>query len=154
MHNFGDALSNIAIIVGAVVMGYVHAPWIDPILGLAIGFLVLYSSIGILRESTHILLEGRPRGVRVESVARAILAVEPVQEVHDVHIWSLGGGHNALSCHARIPDMHMDQCEKILCAIQKKVADEFSIEHTTVQLERAGLPTTSGYVMPLPASKS
>ncbi len=154
VHNFGDALSNIAIIVGAVVMGYVHAPWIDPILGLAIGFLVLYSSIGILRESTHILLEGRPRGVRVESVARAILAVEPVQEVHDVHIWSLGGGHNALSCHARIPDMHMDQCEKILCAIQKKVADEFSIEHTTVQLERAGLPTTSGYVMPLPASKS
>ena len=154
VHNFGDALSNIAIIVGAVVMGYVHAPWIDPILGLAIGFLVLYSSIGILRESTHILLEGRPRGVHVDEVARAILAVEQVQEVHDIHIWSLGGGHNALSCHARIPDMHMDQCEKILCAIQKKVAEKFSIEHTTVQLERAGLPPTSGYVMPVPAGKS
>jgi cobalt-zinc-cadmium efflux system protein len=154
VHNFGDALSNIAILVGALIMGYLHAPWIDPILGLAIGFLVLYSSIGILRESTHILLEGRPRGVRVETVARAILSVEHVQEVHDVHVWSLGGGHNALSCHARIPDMHMDQCEKILYAIQKKVAEEFSIEHTTVQLERAGLPTTSGYVMPVPASKS
>ena len=154
VHNFGDALSNIAIIVGAVVMGYVHAPWIDPILGLAIGFLVLYSSTGILRESTHILLEGRPRGVHVDEVARAILAVEQVQEVHDIHIWSLGGGHNALSCHARIPDMHMDQCEKILGAIQKKVAEQFSIEHTTVQLERAGLPPTSGYVMPVPAGKS
>lgn len=154
VHNFGDALSNIAIIAGAVIMGFVHAPWIDPILGLAIGLLVLYSSIGILRESTHILLEGRPRGVRVEEVAHAILTVEHVQEVHDVHIWSLGGGHNALSCHARVPDMHMDQCEKILSAIQKKVADEFSIEHTTVQLERAGLPSTSGYVMPVPAAKS
>lgn len=154
VHNFGDALSNIAIIAGAVIMGFVHAPWIDPILGLAIGFLVLYSSIGILRESTHILLEGRPRGVRVEEVAHAILAVEHVQEVHDVHIWSLGGGHNALSCHARVPDMHMDQCEKILSSIQRKVAEEFSIEHTTVQLERAGLPSTSGYVMPVPATKS
>ena len=57
--------------------------------------LVLYSSIGILRESTHILLEGRPRGVHVDEVAHAIFTVEHVQEVHDVHIWSLGGGHNA-----------------------------------------------------------
>jgi cobalt-zinc-cadmium efflux system protein len=150
VHNFGDALSNIAIIAGAVVMRYTSANWIDPLLGLAIGLLVLYSSSGILRESTHILLEGRPRGTRIEEVARAILAVEFVQEVHDVHIWSLGGGHDAMSCHARIPDMHMDECEKILAAIQKKVAEEFGIEHTTVQLERAGLPAVSGYVMPQP----
>ncbi len=150
VHNFGDALSNIAIIAGAVIMHYTHAPWIDPLLGLAIGMLVLYSSFGILRESTHILLEGRPRETRIEEVARAILEVEFVQEVHDVHIWSLGGGHNAMSCHARIPDVHMDECEKILAAIQKKVAEEFGIEHTTVQLERAGLPAVSGYVMPQP----
>lgn len=150
VHNFGDALSNIAIIAGAVIMSHTNAPWIDPLLGLAIGLLVLYSSSVILRESTHILLEGRPREMRIEEVARAILAVEYVQEVHDVHIWSLGGGHNALSCHARIPDMHMDECEKILAAIQRKVAEEFGIEHTTVQLERAGLPAVSGYVMPQP----
>ena len=150
VHNFGDALSNIAIIIGAVIMGYTNAHWIDPLLGLAIGLLVLYSSSGILRESSHILLEGRPREIRIEEVARAILAVELVQEVHDVHIWSLGGGHNAMSCHARIPDMHMDECEKVLAAIQKKVAQDFGIEHTTVQLERAGLPAVSGYVMPQP----
>lgn len=150
VHNFGDALSNIAIIAGAVIMSHTNARWIDPLLGLAIGLLVLYSSSVILRESTHILLEGRPREMRIEEVARAILAVEYVQEVHDVHIWSLGGGHNALSCHARIPDMHMDECEKILAAIQRKVAEEFGIEHTTVQLERAGLPAVSGYVMPQP----
>ncbi len=153
VHNFGDALSNIAIIAGAVIMRYTHAHWIDPLLGLAIGLLVLYSSSGILRESTHILLEGRPRETRIEEVARAILAVEFVQEVHDVHIWSLGGGHNAMSCHARIPDMHMVECEKILAAIQKKVAEEFGIEHTTVQLERAGLPAVSGYVMPQPVRR-
>src|ERR1700757_1411226 len=154
VHNFGDALSNIAIIVGAVIIQYTHAVWIDPLLGIAIGLLVLYSSIAILRDSSHILLEGRPKCAGVEEVARAILSIEPVQEVHDVHIWSLGGSHNALSCHARIPDMHMDQCEKILAAIRKKLAEDFQIEHSTVQLERAGLPASSGYVMPEPMRKS
>jgi cobalt-zinc-cadmium efflux system protein len=153
VHNFGDALSNIAIIIGAVVMYYTKMHWIGPLLGLAIGVLVLYSSVGILRESAHILLEGRPRGTPVEEVARAILTVEQVQEVHDIHIWSLGGEHNALSCHARIPDMHMDECEKVLAAIQEKVK-AFGIEHSTVQLERAGLPATSGYVMPEPMPKA
>src|SRR6476646_3929424 len=153
VHNFGDALSNIAIIIGAVVISFTHMAWIDPLLGLAIGLLVLWSSIGILRESAHVLLEGRPREMRVEEVARAILTVEGVHEVHDVHIWSLGGGHNALSLHARVPDMHMDECERILTSIQEKAAKSFRINHTTVQLERAGLPARSGYVMPEPVKK-
>jgi cobalt-zinc-cadmium efflux system protein len=154
IHNFGDALSNIAIIAGAVVIHKTGAHWIDPLLGLAIGLLVLWSSVGILRESSHILLEGRPRGMHVEDVARAILTVEGVQEVHDLHIWSLGGGHNALSLHARIPDMHMDECERVLVAIQEKAAQDFGIDHTTVQFERAGLPAQSGYVMPQPAKNN
>src|SRR6202158_191705 len=153
VHNFGDALSNIAIIVGAVIIHATGALWIDPLLGLAIGLLVLWSSIGILRESSHILLEGRPRELRLEDVARDILTSEGVQEVHDVHLWSLGGGHNALSLHARIPDMHLDECEHLLASIKQKASQEFRIEHTTVQLERAGLPAKSGYVMPEPAKK-
>lgn len=152
VHNFGDALSNIAVIIGAVLIRYTGMNWIDPLLGLAIGLLVLYSSIGILRDSAHILLEGRPQGMQVEEVARAILTVAHVQEVHDIHIWSLGGDHNALSCHARIPDMHMDKCEEVISAI-RKVVKGFGIEHSTVQLERAGLPATSGYVMPEPIKK-
>ena len=153
IHNFGDALSNIAIVAGALIIRATGAHWIDPLLGLAIGLLVLWSSIGILRESSHLLLEGRPHEMSVEDVARAILTVEGVQEVHDVHVWSLGGGHNALSLHARIPDMHLDECERLLVAIQQLAAKQFGIGHTTVQLERAGLPAKSGYVMPEPAKK-
>src|SRR6266404_3017542 len=102
VHNFGDALSNVAIIIGAIVIGMTGWRWIDPILALAIGLLVLWSSIGILRDSAHILLEGRPKEMGIEEVARAILKVEDVMEVHDVHIWSLGGGEIAMSCHARV----------------------------------------------------
>ncbi|MEQ1352725.1 MAG: cation diffusion facilitator family transporter [Candidatus Acidiferrum sp.] len=154
VHNFGDALSNIAIIAGAIAIHMTGLRWIDPLLGIAIGLLVLWSSIGILRQSSHILLEGRPQGVSVEEVARAVLAVGGVQEVHDVHIWSLGAAHNALSLHARIPDMHLDECERILTEIQQKVAGSFGIGHTTVQFERAGLPAQSGYVMPEPFNKT
>ena len=153
VHNFGDALSNIAIIIGAVIILYTGYHWIDPVLGLAIGLLVLWSSIGILRDSAHILLEGRPQNLQVEEVARTILTVPGVQEVHDVHIWSLGGDHHALSCHARVPDMHMDECEVILGNIRQKLHDSFAIDHVTIQLERAGLPAKSGYVMPIPAQK-
>lgn len=150
VHNFGDALSNIAILIGALIIRSTGALWLDPALGLAIGALVLWSAWGILKESAHILLEGRPRGMDLENVARLILAVPGVQEVHDIHIWTLGTDVHALSCHVRIPDMHMDESERILGAVCDALSREFHISHTTIQFERAGLPRDSGYVMPEP----
>src|SRR5271155_4701170 len=136
VHNFGDALSNIAIIGGALLIQFTGMLWIDPLLGLAIGLLVLWSSIGILRESAHILLEGRPREMRVEEVARAILTVEGVHEVHDLHIWSLGGGHNALSLHARIPDMHLNKWGRLRRPIKEKAAKKLKTDPPPANLEQ------------------
>jgi len=86
VHNFGDALSNIAIIAGAIAIHMTGLRWIDPLLGIAIGLLVLWSSIGILRQSAHILLEGRPQGVSVEEVARAVLQHGwPLREIRLEH---------------------------------------------------------------------
>lgn len=150
IHNFGDALSNLAILAGALLIRRTGAQWIDPFLGLAIGALVLWSSTGILRESAHILLEGRPYGTEVAGVAQTILAVPGVQEVHDIHVWTLGAGHILLSCHVRIPDMHMEESERILRAIHDALYRDFGIHHSTVQFERAGLPAQSAYVMPAP----
>jgi cobalt-zinc-cadmium efflux system protein len=153
VHNFGDALSNIGILAGAFIIRFSGALWLDPALGLVIAGFVLWSSIGILRESTHILLEGLPRQMRLPDVARAILEVRGVQEVHDIHIWTLGAGDHALSCHVRIPDMHMEESEKILAEVCARLANTFGIHHTTVQFERAGLPET-GFYMPEPFRSS
>ncbi len=150
IHNLGDALSNVAILVGAVAMRATGAHWIDPLLGAGIGAMVLWSSIGVLREASHILLEGSPRDVELPKVARVVLAVPGVQEVHDIHVWTLGTDMNALSCHVRIPDMHMEESERILAEIRRRLADDFHISHTTVQLERAGLPSDAGLYMPEP----
>jgi cobalt-zinc-cadmium efflux system protein len=154
IHNLGDALSNIAIIVGALAIRSTGANWIDPVIGIGIGALVLWTGFGILRESTHILLEGLPRAIELQNVAAAILKVDGVQEVHDIHIWTLGTDLHALSCHARIPDMHMEDSEKILGQIHEVLARDFQISHTTVQLERAGLPAEAGPLMPAPARRA
>jgi cobalt-zinc-cadmium efflux system protein len=150
IHNLGDSLSNIGVLIGAVILHYTGAAWIDPAIAAVIGLLVLWSTIGILRESGNILLEGLPAGLEVEKVARSILKVPGVREVHDIHIWTLGNDHHALSCHVRVPDMHMDESEKIVTEICKQLDSEFHISHITVQLERAGLPADAGYFMPEP----
>jgi cobalt-zinc-cadmium efflux system protein len=154
IHNLGDALSNVAIVVGALCIRWTGATWIDPVIGIGIGAMVLWSGTGILRESSHILLEGLPRELRLDAVATAVLRVEGVQEVHDIHIWTLGTDLTALSCHVRIPDMHMEDIEKILDGVREVLTHDFKITHTTIQFERAGLPAEAGPYMPAPASRS
>ncbi|HTY55323.1 MAG TPA: cation diffusion facilitator family transporter [Candidatus Binataceae bacterium] len=153
IHNLGDALSNVAIIIGALAIRYTGSAWLDPLIGIAIGAMVFWSGIGILRESTHILLEGLPRSMELEKVARAMLSVEGVQEVHDIHIWTLGTDLYALSCHIRIPDMHLESCEKMLGSIRGVLTDQFNITHTTIQFERAGLAGDTALYMPEPITQ-
>ncbi|MGA8220660.1 MAG: cation diffusion facilitator family transporter [Candidatus Acidiferrales bacterium] len=154
IHNLGDAFSNVAIVSGALAIRWTGANWLDPVIGIGIGAMVLWSGTGILRESSHILLEGLPRNIRLEEVAAAVLRVEGVQEVHDIHIWTLGTDLHAISCHVRIPDMHMEDSEKILDHIREILAHDFQITHTTIQFERAGLPTHAGLYMPEPVRRS
>jgi cobalt-zinc-cadmium efflux system protein len=154
LHNLGDALSNVAIFAGALAIRWTGALWVDPLIGMGIGGMVLWSGAGILNESGHILLEGLPREIRLEDVAGAVLQVPGVQEVHDVHIWTLGTDLVALSCHVRIPDMHMEQSETVLAGIREVLEHDFRITHTTIQFERAGLPAEAGPYMPEPAKRS
>jgi cobalt-zinc-cadmium efflux system protein len=153
LHNLGDALSNVAIFVGALAIRWTGAQWVDPCVSIGIGAMVLWSATGILNDSGHILLEGLPREIRLQDVAGAMLKVPGVQEVHDVHIWTLGTDMVALSCHVRIPDMHMEDSEKILDSIREALEHNFRIAHTTIQFERAGLPAKAGPYMPHPAPR-
>ena len=154
IHNFGDAVSNIGILLGALAIRTTGAQWIDPVIGVVIAAMVLWSTKGLLQEAGNILLEGLPKGIHLETVARSILSIKGVQEVHDIHVWTIGTDMVALSCHARIPDMHMDESEKILQAICAQVEKDFHISHITVQFERAGLPQETGYIMPEPVQAS
>lgn len=154
IHNAGDAASNVAILVGAVVISQTGWILIDPLLGFAIGAAVLWSSWGIIKQTTNILLEGTPPDIQVEKVARAMLQVPGVVEVHDIHIWSLAAHLHALSCHVRIGEMSTSESEKILDQLNALLAREFSISHTTIQFEPQTAPAAAHYFPAGPSPKN
>jgi cobalt-zinc-cadmium efflux system protein len=148
IHNLGDALSNVAIIAGAWVIHVTGLSLIDPILGFLISGMILWSAVGIIRESTNILLESLPKGMTLTKVCQAALCVEGVKEVHDVHIWSLGSNSHALSCHVLILDMPTSETERIAHQIRQVMARDFGIHHTTIQFEHTHPPGEFHMYMP------
>jgi len=137
LHTAGDAASTAGIVLGGGLIYLTGWQQIDSILSVLIGGLILWSSVDILRETLNILLEGLPRGLRLDAVVTAMRQVEGVEQVHDVHIWSLGSHNHALSCHVTIADIPPSASQRILDRLNETLERNFQISHTTVQFEHA-----------------
>jgi cobalt-zinc-cadmium efflux system protein len=140
MHMLGDALSSVGIIIGGFAIRATGAAWIDPLLSVLIGALILWTAFDVVRESLNILLEGLPRGIRLEDVCGALKGIDGVADVHDVHVWSLSSSSHALSCHAVIADLPPSESGAILGRMNHVLADRFGIRHTTIQFEHLECP--------------
>lgn len=150
VHMLGDLLGSIAIILGAVAIHYSGWQQIDPILSIVIAALIIWTAWDIIKESLNILLEGLPRGLQLQAVIRAMLEVEGVLDVHDMHIWSLGSSTHALSCHVLIEDVPPSASDCTLRRINDLLAERFRIFHTTVQFEHVGCALSeNGCVIPV-----
>jgi len=112
--------------------GWVDA---DPAVSVLIGVLVLASSWGVLRESVGILLESTPPGIDAEDVGRAMVSLHGVQEVHDLHIWTITSGFPALSAHVLV-DQRAD-CHGLRAELERLLHDRYGLDHTTLQVEHA-----------------
>lgn len=149
IHQLGDTLSTAAVIVGGCVILWTGHTWIDPVLSIAIGILILWSSWGIIRETLNILLEGIPRGMSVEKIVASIQGIAGVNDVHDVHVWSIGSDTHALSCHISIEDIPPSESEAILRNVKQLLAERFHIHHTTIQFENVVCEIAHGCVIPV-----
>jgi cobalt-zinc-cadmium efflux system protein len=149
VHQLGDTLSTAAVIVGGWAILLTGRHWIDPALSIGIGCLILWSSLGIIRETLNILLEGTPQGMSVEQIIVSLTAISGVEDVHDVHVWSIGSDNHALSCHVRIADMPLSETEEILRKVTDVLAVRFHIHHTTIQFENALCTIHPGCVVPI-----
>ena len=149
LHEIGDTLSTAAVIAGGIAIHLTGQHWIDPALSVGIGVMILWSSIGIIRESLNILLEGTPRGMDLERIATAIRAVPGVCSVHDLHVWSIGSDTHSLSCHVGIEDMPASESASILTAIRSELGKRFQIHHTTIQFELNVCEVGDGCVIPV-----
>lgn len=148
LHMLGDTLSTAAVIAGGVGILFTGLTWIDPVLSILIAGMILYSSVGIVRETLNILLEGTPATLRLADIRAAMQDVEGVLNVHDLHVWSLGTSSHALASHITIPEMPMSDCGAILESINCALRERFHIHHTTIQFETTGCETTHGCSAP------
>jgi cobalt-zinc-cadmium efflux system protein len=149
LHEVGDTLSTAAVILGGWVILATGDFWIDSALSFGIGVLILWSSFGIVRETLNILLEGTPRGMKLERIESAIRAIEGVNDVHDLHVWSIGSETHALSCHISIDDIPPSVSERILRDVKDCLLHDFRIDHTTIQFENVICEVAHGCVIPV-----
>jgi cobalt-zinc-cadmium efflux system protein len=148
LHEIGDTLSTAAVIAGGWAILATGQNWIDSALSFGIGALILWSGFGIVRETLNILLEGTPRGIKLERVEAAIREIQGVNDVHDLHVWNLGSETRALSCHISIADIPPSVSERILRDVRGCLHTEFRIDHTTIQFEHAVCEVAHGCVIP------
>src|SRR5947208_6008971 len=153
LHEVGDTLSTAAVIAGGWAILVTGNYWIDSVLSMGIGALILWSGFGIVRETLNILLEGTPRGMKLERVESAIRAIEGVNDVHDLHVWSMGSEIHALSCHISIADIPPSVSERILRDVKERLLHDFRIDHTTIQFEHAVCEVAHGCVIPVSESE-
>ncbi len=149
LHELGDTLSTAAVIAGGWAILVTGNYWIDSVLSVGIGVLILWSGFGIVRETLNILLEGTPRGMKLEKIESAIRGVEGVNDVHDLHVWSIGSETHALSCHIAIADIPPSVSERILRDVKECLHHGFRIDHTTIQFEHVECEVAHGCVMPV-----
>jgi cobalt-zinc-cadmium efflux system protein len=148
LHMLGDTLSTAAVIAGGAAILFTGMAWIDPALSILIAGMIVWSSVGIIRETLNILLEGTPRNLRLGEIRAAMASVDGVLDVHDLHVWSLGSQSHALASHVTIAEMPMSECGDILTGINGALRDRFHITHTTIQFETTGCETTHGCSAP------
>jgi cobalt-zinc-cadmium efflux system protein len=128
-----DILSSVGVIIGALIIIYSGFYLIDPILSAFLAVFILPRTWALLKKSIHILMEGAPTGISFDQVKQAILEVNGVTGVFDLHIWTIGSQMNALSAHVGVLDL--GKSRQILLEINSVLEKKYQISHTTIQIE-------------------
>jgi cobalt-zinc-cadmium efflux system protein len=136
LHLMTDALGSVGAIAGGALIWMFGWRWADPAVSVAIAVLVLYSSWDLLKESVSVLLEGAPGHIDVDAVRGAMMEVAGVEDVHDLHVWTITSGMDALSAHAVVNDVPGRRAaSEILYDLHCMLHDRFGLHHLTIQIE-------------------
>ena len=135
VHVIYDTVSSVAVIITGFVAFYSGTVILDPLVAFLIAGLITRSAYSIVKGSTHILLEGAPRKLDIAEVTNSLKEINGVVDVHDLHVWTISTGMDALSGHVVIRDQMLSQSGKVLGTINELLSDKYGIRHTTIQLE-------------------
>lgn len=145
VHMAGDALSAVGVVVAGIVVHLTHWVYADPLVSVLIGLFIVTSSWGIVRETINILLEGTPNGLDVDTMASEMQAVPGVQGMHDLHVWAIADGMNALSCHVNVLEADAPNAARVVRDIKSLLADRYQVRHSTIETECSDCPSSDLY---------
>lgn len=134
-HVVYDTISSIAVICVGIITYYTEIHALDPMVAFLIAAFIARSGYTIAKDSAYILLEGAPPHVHIEEIRDSIMKTEKVLDVHDLHVWTITSGMNALSGHVVIPDQILSEADKVVQTINRKLLENYGISHTTIQVE-------------------
>ena len=135
IHVVYDTISSVAVIVTGFIALSTSITIVDPLVAFMIAGLVARSAYSIVRSSTHILLEGAPSKLDIQEILITLKQLDGVVDVHDLHIWTISTGMDALSGHVVVRDQMLSESSKVLSEINTVLAERYDITHTTIQLE-------------------
>ena len=138
LHMLEDVLGWISVLVVSIVMIFVNAPILDPLLSIGITIWVLYNVYRNLKKTFRILLQEAPRDIDIDKLEKSILEINDIQSVHDLHIWSLDGENNILTLHAVLPVNTSDKEHHKIKTRIRAICDRFRIHHATIEFETEG----------------
>jgi cobalt-zinc-cadmium efflux system protein len=134
----GDMLASAGVVVAASIIYFTKWYLADPIISILIGIAILPRTWLLIAEATNILMEGTPAHINVDKLQASLLGVEGVTGVHDIHVWTITSGFDAMSAHVKVESPSLS--ETVLNSVTRVAREEFGIQHTTIQIE---LPTYS-----------
>jgi cobalt-zinc-cadmium efflux system protein len=133
LHVVGDALGSVGAIAAGLLVTLRGWQAADPLFSALIAVLIVWSSWSLIREATNVLLEGTPAHINLAAVEGAILETAGVEDVHDLHVWTITSGREALSAHVR--HAHDAATPELLRALRSKLHEQFGVDHLTIQME-------------------
>jgi cobalt-zinc-cadmium efflux system protein len=145
LHMLGDAVSAFGVVIAGILVTTMRTPVADPVISLLIAGMILFSSYGVLLESATVLLEGTPSGMDMPALIAAIKSVTGVIDVHDLHVWMVGPGVVACSCHILVDEQSIREGQQVLRAVVQDIEHRFLITHTTIQIEVEGCESDDMY---------
>lgn len=135
LHVFGDVGASAGVIVAGLIILFTGWTFVDPLISVGIAILIAIGAWRILRETTDILLESVPKGLSMPDLVKDMRSVEGIQDVHDLHVWSITNNMYALSCHALIHDLPPSDSSVILHSLNSMLDEKYHIGHATIQFE-------------------
>lgn len=138
LHLLEDVLGWLAVLIGAGIMYLVDAPFIDPLLSIIISLFILYNVYRNIRQSLRIILQGSPVALDMEKVTQALMEIEGVQDVHDLHAWSVDGEYNVMTIHIVLRDALILEEQRHLKSIIRNKLLMLGVQHCTIEFEMAG----------------